>query len=185
MKTTLVLIPDTPAVVNRKAYITDCIKETIALGCLPLMYEFYKEVLFFTDFLKTSLEQTDKVIIYQDFEQGEALRSVVEAQDFKGEIIMANLQNHQKHAMSLEDILREVALKTETQVQQLKDRSRERNVVDARFLFFKRAWVLTGFTLARIGEVVNRDHATVLHGIREIDSVRELQTLYHQHYGDS
>lgn len=49
-------------------------------------------------------------------------------------------------------------------------RTRTRNIVYIRSIFFKLARVYTRESLAAIGKVVGRDHATVMHGVRVFDT---------------
>ncbi len=55
----------------------------------------------------------------------------------------------------------------------MKSKTRKQEVVYARFIYMnlsKRN--CKGFTLVRCGKVVNRDHATVLHGLKEYDNLK-------------
>jgi len=53
----------------------------------------------------------------------------------------------------------------------LSSKSRKRDVVDTRRVAFKLTKSLTKSSLDSIGELYNKDHATVLHGIRTYDSL--------------
>lgn len=48
------------------------------------------------------------------------------------------------------------------------DTSRKRSVVEARALYYTILKNTTNLTLSKIGELVNKDHATVLHGIKNL-----------------
>jgi hypothetical protein len=185
-KLALVLIPDTPANVNRREYIKDCMAGVTMQGFMPLLYELYKEYSHapYTDFIKTALTLVDTALIYQDFNQGEALQTFVRSQGFTGEIIETRLETYKEYIRTLEDILKEVAIKRNIQVRDLKGPSKRRELVDTRYIFFRRAKKCTEATLGMIGQTVDRDHSTVLHGLREMEQVRELQILYRTHYGD-
>ena len=50
-------------------------------------------------------------------------------------------------------------------------KSRKRHLVDARCVFFRLARDHTRHSLQDIGRFVSKDHATVLHGIRQFDNV--------------
>jgi len=52
----------------------------------------------------------------------------------------------------------------------LSDASRKREIVQYRWVGFKLARMLTKSSLTTIGKVYNKDHATVLHGIKEFDN---------------
>lgn len=53
-------------------------------------------------------------------------------------------------------------------------KKRVSNIVHARWVYFKLARKYTNTSYASIGSVVNRDHATVLHGLKYIDYDMEL-----------
>jgi hypothetical protein len=55
----------------------------------------------------------------------------------------------------------------------LDTKSRERELVELRFVAFKLTKYLTRSSLSKIGKIYNRDHATVLHGIKQFDSLEE------------
>lgn len=48
------------------------------------------------------------------------------------------------------------------------DTSRKRSVVEARALYYTILKNTTNLTLSKIGKLVNKDHATVLHGIKNL-----------------
>ena len=50
-------------------------------------------------------------------------------------------------------------------------RSRRRHLVYARFLFFKLARNHTSHTFKDIGRFINKDHASVLHGVKQFDNI--------------
>lgn len=49
--------------------------------------------------------------------------------------------------------------------------SRERKHVYARSLYFKAARQLTDYSFKQIGKIINKNHATVIHGIAIYDNV--------------
>ena len=51
----------------------------------------------------------------------------------------------------------------------IKSKSRKDEVVKARHAYFYIAYKTSGKGLAEIGKLVNRDHTTVIHGIRKIE----------------
>lgn len=78
----------------------------------------------------------------------------------------------------LDIILKQIADKMVITIDQLKSKTRKREVVQCRQMYFKRAKETTNASLAKIGLLVNRDHATVLHGIKTVDNDYELSCLY-------
>lgn len=49
--------------------------------------------------------------------------------------------------------------------------SRRRHLVYARFIFFKLARTHTSHSLDDIGRFINKDHASVLHGVKQFENV--------------
>ena len=56
-------------------------------------------------------------------------------------------------------------------INDLSTKSREREIVDVRFSFYKSCKMHTNESLAKIGLFAGRTHATVLHGIKEFDNL--------------
>lgn len=50
----------------------------------------------------------------------------------------------------------------------LSENSRRRAIIEARCVYYKICYDKLNMSLAAIGKTVNRDHATVLHGIRAV-----------------
>lgn len=74
--------------------------------------------------------------------------------------------------LELEIIARASASACSITVQQMQSKSRKRELVEARQIFFKLARALTNKSLKKIGECMsNKDHATVIYGIRAIDEL--------------
>ena len=65
--------------------------------------------------------------------------------------------------VKLNGILEEVCRVMEVGVEEVKGEGRQRHVVEARRMFFYIAREYTHHSLKRIGNVINKDHATVLH----------------------
>jgi len=63
-------------------------------------------------------------------------------------------------------------------VEVLKLNTRKRDVVEARHIFFKRACEGTRETLETIGKYVGRDHASVLHGVSQVNNIKYLSDRY-------
>lgn len=85
----------------------------------------------------------------------------------------------------LESILRDVSIKEKIPIDMLKSLSHVRKVADARHIYFKRAKELTGNTNEKIGSIVNRDHSTVTHGIKNINNIKELKKRYEYYFNKS
>ena len=186
MKTALIVIPATNGKINRKKYISDCIDNAIVRGYMPYCYDILREYTMIDHslFLSTTLPFCNVVITYTDFgEEGDTLNLIHELAPDK-EILLRKLgSDEEKYVYMLENILEEVADKTRIPIDDLKSRSRARDVADARFVYYRRSREITKEPLSKIGRLVNRDHATVLSGINEALSTREVATLYERCYG--
>lgn len=81
---------------------------------------------------------------------------------------------------SLDSVLKEVAYLMRLDVLDMKYASRKREIVDGRYIYFRRAKEIYGnkYSFESIGRVVNRDHATVIHGIYVANNVREVKEKY-------
>ena len=186
MNTALLIIPATEEKYNRKMYIADCIKDIKEAGYIPYCFDIYKDYLAITfdDFLQMTLPCCDIVFSYNDFGQDDEI--IHKICDSKHIFVYQKLLGGEleKYTHELENILNDVAIKTHIPLDKLRSRSRQREIVDARFIYFRRAREVTRESLRNIGRLVdNRDHATVLHGIKQALSTREVATLYERCYG--
>lgn len=75
-----------------------------------------------------------------------------------------------------DQVLAEVAAAYVVDVETLKGSSRAARVVEARHVAF---WVLRqqGLSLPAIGRLMNRDHKTVLHGVRRVEGSQTLRAI--------
>jgi hypothetical protein len=72
---------------------------------------------------------------------------------------------------------------------EIKQNTRKRNIVDGRFLFFAIARETTDLSLERIGMYLNKDHASVIHGVNMFNDVltldKKFNTLYNVYINDN
>lgn len=61
----------------------------------------------------------------------------------------------------------------------IRSECRERELVAARFIFFHFAKKETGKSLIKIGNFINKDHATVLYGIRKVKDMIETKEPFY------
>lgn len=64
----------------------------------------------------------------------------------------------------------------------LKSKSRKREVTDLRHIFLVLVKEFTPYGLAKIGAIVNRDHATVVHSQKKVDRLLETDKEFRQQY---
>lgn len=62
-------------------------------------------------------------------------------------------------------------VESQLEIPDIKIPSRRRDYVNARFLYFKIAHNVCRTSLTKIAELVDRDHATVIHGIKQFDNL--------------
>ena len=109
---------------------------------------------------------------------------MVEEIDQNKQIYIKSLPGEvEKYRNSLTTILYRVSEQTKIPIESLKSRGRHHETADARFVYFRRARECTKNSLTRIGWLVNRDHATVLHGIKEANNTRQVVKLYEECFG--
>jgi hypothetical protein len=83
---------------------------------------------------------------------------------------------------SLDSIFKQVCHKANLSIDVVKSKTRKRSIVEARQIYFKRAREITKKSLWEIGAYLNKDHSTVLHGIKTINSVPELKNRYDKYF---
>ena len=57
-------------------------------------------------------------------------------------------------------------------------KSRERDIVYKRAIYYKLAKEFTKEPLYKIGQEVNKDHATVIHGLKTFDNIIDLSLIH-------
>jgi len=187
MKTALLLIPATNGFVNRQAYMADCIETAMKDGYAPLVYDLVEDYtkLTYSSYVEKILPAVSCVIVFRDFNRGDLLVNMIQKIDYEKPIyehIIPGAVN--KYQNTLAAILNVVSKKTEISIEKLKAKTRNREIVDARFVYYKRAKEHTKESLARIGMFVAKDHATVLHGIKEAENTQQVKDLYNKCFGN-
>ena len=94
----------------------------------------------------------------------------------KHSIKIQNITIHHYIQVSLEEILSIVSKVTEIPLMALKGKTRKREVVEARQAYFLLSMILTENSLSEIGNLVNRDHATVLHA-KQNEHLKSIQNI--------
>jgi hypothetical protein len=79
---------------------------------------------------------------------------------------------------NLMQILQEVSDITKIPIALMQSKSREREIVEARYFYYKRAKLFTNASLAKIGIHVCRDHTSVLHGLWSVNNVIQIKEAY-------
>jgi chromosomal replication initiator protein len=69
-------------------------------------------------------------------------------------------------------------------LEQLRSKTRKREIVEARQIYCKLAKKRTKYTLEQIGSAINKDHATVLHSVRTCNNLIETNINFKNKYND-
>jgi len=187
MKPALVIIPQTCGTINRDRYLADCIRYTMTAGYFPLSKDIYAN---YTNmdpdkFIEIMLEFCSVVYLFIDFRIDDLMSRTAEGA-VKKEIPVTYVKITPNYKLCPHDILQEVSGKTGISIERLREKTRKREIVDARFIYFRRAREVLGtrISLANIGlEAGGKDHATVLHGIKEATNTRQVAEQYNEYYG--
>jgi chromosomal replication initiator protein len=75
----------------------------------------------------------------------------------------------------VESIIKEICKYYSLTAEQVKGKSRKREIVKARFISIYIIKNETDFTLSAIGRIFNRDHSTILHSIKIINNTLTLR----------
>jgi hypothetical protein len=181
MDPVLLLIPSTENWVNRRKYLAMCIDLVTEEGFIPLTPALYEKTSVNQDkFIQSSLKYVSIVYLFVNFGIDAPMFRVIDESSFKAEIRyrrIAETKIDQLYSDPL-SILQEVCSITGYTKEQLQSKTRKREIVDLRKVYFRRCREITKATLEKIGELVNRDHATVMYGINEAMSTAEIIKLY-------
>jgi hypothetical protein len=190
MKNALLMIPNKGFKLNKYVYLADCIKQVRADDLnihAPAIYE----MLFTVDYnarINSILPFCDIVFMFVDFGIDNLMFSVIERTVAAGkEIKYLRLLKRSRATNYITPlkVLMEVSVKLDISIEELTSKTRKREVVDARFVYFRRAKEVTKASLAAIGRPVKKDHASVLHGIKEAKRTSNVIDLYNECYGET
>ncbi|MFL2764461.1 MAG: helix-turn-helix domain-containing protein [Paracoccaceae bacterium] len=84
--------------------------------------------------------------------------------------------------VSIQKILSAISRRSYIQVEVLTGRKRNKIIMPWRQLAYLLSYELTGCTLTQIGKVLGRDHTSLLHGIKQINKLREQDPYVEQIY---
>jgi hypothetical protein len=193
MKPALVMIPHISGVYDREKYLTSCIQYVSGNGFFPISKDLYNGYMNMEnhEFLTAMIDIPAQIYLFIDFGMSPLMKdmaTIAAKRDIPTEYIklIKNEADYKIIENSPEAILREVSKKTDIPLELLKGNTRKREVVDARYVYFKRAREIFGtkYSLKKIGREVNRDHATVMWGIEEAGKTSQIIELYNYCYGE-
>ena len=76
--------------------------------------------------------------------------------------------------VSIQKVLAAISRHSNIEVEVLTGRKRDKIIMPWRQLAYLLSYQLTGCTLTQIGQVLNRDHTSLMHGIKQINKLRVL-----------
>jgi hypothetical protein len=186
-KTALLLIPEIQSITYRKMYLVMCIEKVTEEGYIPLTPALYESTAVNQEeFINKILPFVDAVYLYVNFGIDKPMFNVIDRIIGKIELRYRRITESkidQKH-LNPSLVLLDVCNKTGLTPEALKGKTRKREVVDARHVYFRRCREVTKASLSEIGSVVYRDHSTVLHGINEARNNNVVKALYERFYGE-
>lgn len=80
-----------------------------------------------------------------------------------------------KTKSTLNKLLHIISEETDINISTLKSCSRKRHIVEARYIYFFLARKLTDFSLSDISSLLNKNHSTVLYGIKTVNDISEIK----------
>lgn len=189
MKTALLLIPQISGPIDRQEYLTACIDKAMKedyFVLAPGVYETYIEI-DMANYIEKLLPISDVIYFFVDFGIDKAMFEVIDRLLGKIEFKYSRLNKIQAEKVWVTpyQVLKKVSEKTGISIEDLQSKKRKREIVDARQVYCRRCCEYTRASLSKIGSLINRDHATVMHGRSKAYEVKEVIELYDSIYGSS
>lgn len=188
MKTAIILIYQKNREINYSSYLSSCMSRVSSEGYTVLHSTFWNDYRFIDhrELIKRLVKSIDAIFMFVDFGLSDLMYDAVRqfyysdesgfrfSVDLKIEVVSPD------EKYSVYNILEEVSYATGIPVEVLKAKTRKREIVEARQFYFKRAKLYTKSSLALIGSLVNKDHATVMHGIKTVNNIVQVKERYEE-----
>ena len=188
MKTAIILFNTIDKTTHPATFLSICSDKACMADYTVIHSSYWKEYISINmrDFVEKVYPSVDAFFLFVDFGVSPLMVSIIEEcykreesnERFTKEIHI-ELALFGKNA-GIGSILAEVSEVMKVPVDLLKSKTRERPISEARQFYFKRARLFTKASAKRIGELVNRDHATVLHGVKVVDGCPTLSDRYEE-----
>ena len=166
--------------INTHAYLSACIEmATQDDDCVlltPCDYSVYKYLS--TESYLNSIHSAIHVIyLFTDFGTDELMNKIISQYAEDGSTVELRYrrlpeENIRSCSDDVKNILNEVAARSGIPIEFLVSKTRQGEVVKYRQFYCLRAHTKTKCSLSKIGEVIGKDHATVLHAIRRVSETR-------------
>lgn len=179
----IILIPDLPDSINADAYLqacTDVVIKEVYIPISPMNYWNYHMSVDYT-YLSMCRPILSAVFLFDDYGSSTLMDKAVSEMQGIVQVRKFTLEELQVFSSTLETYLKEAADKQNVTVEAMKGRTRKREVVMARQFYCYRARKYTGHSLEKIGNLIGKDHATVLHSIGVVENTTwdDYQRLYY------
>ena len=149
----------------------------------PALYE--SEALNHDEFIDKMFPYVDAVFLVVNFGMDQCMFRIIDRAISNKEIYYRRIIESETKEMFFtpEFILRDVCSRANISIEAISTKSRKREIVDTRYVYYRRCRELTRASFKEIGKLVLRDHATVMHGTGEAESTRAVIDLYNRLYG--
>lgn len=175
---------------RNKMYALDCMRDSIDRGEAPFMSH-----LLYTQIMNEDIpeerslgieaglvwgEMAEMTVVYQDYGITEGMQQGIDHAiksnrpiEYRNIVFIEN--NSVYHDVRLDSLLNAVSSHFGINADVLRGRSRERRIVDARYVFcFVAKSLYPKFSFKKIGHTIIREHSTVMNAISEAHRVREV-----------
>ena len=96
--------------------------------------------------------------------------------------VLPGLHRVEIMGMSMESMMARTCQFFEVNIEQLQSKWRKREVVEARYFFYYYAKNIESKTLVMLGNATNRDHTTIIHGLRTMENLFETDRAYRERW---
>lgn len=177
-KTALILFDDEKC--NMWNFLPHCIRVVEEENCVPILNNSTKKQLF----IARIAPFVDVIYLFTNFGVDDYMMDIIENYSSQKELRYRKIPE-ERLAPALKEIFYDVANKCDVSTIEMSSKSRKREICDARFIYCYRARIITKESLEAIGKLINRSHADVLHGIRQVIEVPQLNKKYRQLYEET
>lgn len=191
MKPALIIIPSiNDKSLNKNAYLEACINKVIQDGYVPITpcsYSVYSHITTIS-YVKQVEPIVAAIYLFVDIGMDDNMKEITKEYQ-NSDTIWVRVERLGPEILKtfitdIYHILGEVSELSGITIEDLKSRSRKREVVITRQYYFKRSKEKTKSSLAAIGALVGKDHATVLHGIKAVENTYGMIDDYLVFFGE-
>ncbi|NLH53540.1 MAG: hypothetical protein GX459_11940 [Bacteroidales bacterium] len=182
-KIALILASEIPAF--KELILNMCMRDALKAGYLPIVPALYDSTPVEVDeFISHIIVFVDKIFIYTNYGIDSRILRIVENDTYRSKIVYRKIEGLAVDLyLAPLEVLNDVCQKLHISADALKSKTRKREIVEARHIYFRRACEITRASLSKIGAVVFRDHCTVIYGRKQAHEVPDLIKKYESIYG--